>query len=108
MPSGILPRRFFLRPAAARAWPLASAESVKSVMNVPYKRKTLMQTECEISRFAVSRPRPVTTVLEDSLVTDARAGLTPAQMVDRKLVALLSTAARTPTSGTGRGTNRSV
>lgn len=26
---------------------------------------------------------------EDSLVTDARAGLTPAQMVDRKLVSLL-------------------
>ena len=29
--------------------------------------------------------------LEEALVTDARAGLTPAQMVERKLVALLKT-----------------
>lgn len=29
--------------------------------------------------------------LEEALVTDARAGLTPAQMVERKLIALLKT-----------------
>ena len=48
-----------------------------------------MNTEFEINRFGVSRPKPGTTALEDSLVTDARAGLSPAQIIDRRLVALL-------------------
>ncbi len=52
-----------------------------------------MNTECEINRFTVSRPKPITTYPEDSLVTDARAGLTPALMVDRRLAALLRSAA---------------
>jgi hypothetical protein len=48
-----------------------------------------MKTECEINRFAVSRPETVNSHGEDTLVTDDRAGLTPAQMVERKLVSLL-------------------
>jgi hypothetical protein len=65
-----------------------------------------MNTEFEINRFAVSRPEPGTTYPEDSLVSDARAGLTPAQMIDRRLVALLRraplrSAPRKPASGTG-------
>jgi hypothetical protein len=52
-----------------------------------------MNTECEINRFTMSPPEPVTISPEDSLVTDARAGVTPAQMIDRRLVALLRSAA---------------
>jgi len=37
---------------------------------------------------ASSRP-PASPVQEETLVSDARAGLTPAQMVERKLVAML-------------------
>ena len=53
-----------------------------------------MKTEFEINRFAVAPPKPGTTYPEDSLVTDARAGLTPAQIIDRRLFALLRSAAR--------------
>jgi hypothetical protein len=46
-----------------------------------------------ISRFlSPRRPEPVVQASEDTLVTDARAGLTPAQMVERKLVELLPSA----------------
>lgn len=37
----------------------------------------------------VSSRRPASAVEEETLVNDARAGLTPAQMVERKLVAIL-------------------
>jgi hypothetical protein len=36
-------------------------------------------------------PGPTAEVPEESLIADARAGLTPAQMVERKLVSLLRT-----------------
>jgi len=39
----------------------------------------------DVAAVQDSQPEP----LEESLVADARAGLTPAQMVERKLVALL-------------------
>jgi hypothetical protein len=48
-----------------------------------------MKADLERSRFAVARPEAAVAHAEDSLVTDARAGLTPAQMVERKLVSLL-------------------
>jgi hypothetical protein len=53
------------------------------------KKKTTMNTEFDINRFAVSRPEPITTDPEDTLVTDARAGLSPAQMVNGRLATLL-------------------
>ena len=34
-------------------------------------------------------PRPLSTSPQETLVNDARAGLTPSQMVERKLVAML-------------------
>ncbi len=42
-----------------------------------------------MTRFLPTRPEPVAPPSEDTLVTDARAGLTPAQLVERKLVSLL-------------------
>jgi hypothetical protein len=50
-----------------------------------------MHREREKDRFAMTRPEPAGVAAEESLVTDARAGLTPAQMVERKLVSLLPT-----------------
>jgi hypothetical protein len=41
------------------------------------------------TRFTPTRPEPAVPPSEDSLVTDARAGLTPAELVERKLVSLL-------------------
>ena len=60
-----------------------------------------MKTDLEFDRFAVARPKPITTNAEDTLVADARAGLTPAQIVDGKFFALLAAATRKPASGTG-------
>jgi hypothetical protein len=47
-----------------------------------------MKTEHDEDRFQVTLPEPVA-LQEESLVTDTRAGLSPAQMVERKLVSLL-------------------
>ena len=44
------------------------------------------------SRFAPPPTEPLASASEEALVTDARAGLTPAQMVERKLVSLLHSA----------------
>ena len=41
------------------------------------------------TRFLPARPEPNLPPSEDTLVSDARAGLTPAQLVERKLVSLL-------------------
>ncbi len=48
-----------------------------------------MNSERIDNRFSASLPEPAANYPEESLVNDARAGLTPAQMVDRKLVSLL-------------------
>ncbi len=44
------------------------------------------------TRFLPTQPEPVAPPSEDTLVTDARDGLTPAQLVERKLVAMLPSA----------------
>ena len=44
------------------------------------------------TRFLAIRPEPTLPPSEDTLVTDARAGLTPAQLVERKLVSLMPSA----------------
>jgi hypothetical protein len=49
-----------------------------------------MMSEREGNRFAATdAPDLSTYASEDSLVSDSRAGLTPAQMVERKLVSLM-------------------
>ena len=44
------------------------------------------------SHFPPRPTEPANLTSEEALVTDARAGLTPAQMVERKLVSLLQSA----------------
>jgi hypothetical protein len=48
-----------------------------------------MMPEPKSSRFLLTPPESTLPPSEDALVTDPRAGLTPAQMVERKLVSLL-------------------
>jgi hypothetical protein len=50
-----------------------------------------MNREGTTTSFSPERQGPAVTssLAEEALVSDARAGLTPAQMVERKLVALL-------------------
>ena len=51
-----------------------------------------MIPENDTSRFPASTVDVPAPVSEESLVHDARAGLTPAQMVEQKLVSLLQSA----------------
>ena len=48
-----------------------------------------MESQTRFSRFTSQEASPPVLLSEEALVTDARAGLTPAQMVERKLAALL-------------------
>jgi hypothetical protein len=48
-----------------------------------------MESENVFSRFTPPPAPPVVSTSDEALVTDARAGLTPAQMVERRLVSLL-------------------
>jgi len=48
-----------------------------------------MKTELESKRFTKVAAEPFAVSSDESLVTDPRAGLTPAEMVERKLVSLL-------------------
>jgi hypothetical protein len=51
-----------------------------------------METEKLFNRFAPQPPESAAVISEEALVTDARAGLTPAQMVERKLASVLQSA----------------
>jgi hypothetical protein len=48
-----------------------------------------MEPASLFKRFTPPPTEPAAVASEEALVTDARAGLTPAQMVERKLVSLL-------------------
>jgi hypothetical protein len=51
-----------------------------------------MPHESDTTRSRIATPEAAPVLSEESLVNDARAGLTPAQMVERKLVSLLQSA----------------
>ena len=55
-----------------------------------------MESEHLFSRFAPPQAQPDAAPSEEVLVTDVRAGLTPAQMVERKLISLLASAPPPP------------
>jgi hypothetical protein len=82
-------------PARTAGGLLADADLVTSTVDVP--TLILKDVRAEAARITLAKP-VVSLPAEEVIVPDLRAGVTPAQAVERKLVAMLQGGAAIPAS----------
>jgi hypothetical protein len=73
------------------------AEALRTVGTIDAASAVVKEVRSESPRLAVGRPRTMA-IVEEIIVPDQRAGVTPAQSVERKLSAMLRAGSAIPVS----------